>query len=333
MNSNFSRFRIVILGLIVFNLSLLSCKNKEAENKDDSSAAIDSTVSNEPFFKLSLAQWSLEKPIHEGELDPVDFAEKAKELGFDGIEYVNQLYFDKYRDAEDPEAAFSQLLDTLKAKSAEFNVKNVLIMVDGEGDLAAIHDEERTDAVEKHKRWVDAAKFLGCHAIRVNLFGSNDEAEWKSNAVKGLTELSKYAASKKINVLVENHGGLSSNGKLLAEVMEEVDLPNCGTLPDFGNFCLRRKDGKMWGTECIEEYPTYQGIEEMIPYAKAVSAKTYEFDKNGKETTLDIGRILEIVKDSGYKGWIGVEYEGSGLEPEEGILKTKELLLNEAKQL
>ena len=129
MNSNFSRFRIVVLGLIVFNLSLLSCKNKEAENKDDSSAAIDSTVSNEPFFKLSLAQWSLEKPIHEGELDPVDFAEKAKELGFDGIEYVNQLYFDKYRDAEDPEAAFSQLLDSLKAKSAEFNVKNVLIMV------------------------------------------------------------------------------------------------------------------------------------------------------------------------------------------------------------
>ncbi|SFC12603.1 Sugar phosphate isomerase/epimerase [Zunongwangia mangrovi] len=333
MNSNFSRFRIVILGLIVFNLSLLSCKNKEAENKDDSSAAIDSTVSNEPFFKLSLAQWSLEKPIHEGELDPVDFAEKAKELGFDGIEYVNQLYFDKYRDAEDPEAAFSLLLDTLKAKSTEFNVKNVLIMVDGEGDLAAIKDKERTDAVEKHKRWVDAAKFLGCHAIRVNLFGSNDEAEWKSNAVKGLTELSKYAASKKINVLVENHGGLSSNGKLLAEVMEEVDLPNCGTLPDFGNFCLRRKDGKMWGTECIEEYPTYQGIEEMIPYAKAVSAKTYEFDENGKETTLDIGRILKIVKDSGYEGWIGVEYEGSGLEPEEGILKTKELLLNEAKQL
>ena len=206
-------------------------------------------------------------------------------------------------------------------------------MVDGEGDLAANDDTERADAVEKHKRWVDAAKFLGCHAIRVNLFGSNNEAEWKSNAVKGLTEISNYASTQKINVLVENHGGLSSNGKLIAEVMEEVDLPNCGTLPDFGNFCLKRKDGKMWGTECIEEYPVYQGIEEMIPFAKAVSAKTYEFDENGKETTLNIGRILKIVKDSGYEGWIGVEYEGTGLEPEEGILKTKELLLNEAKQL
>lgn len=333
MNKKLSRFRILILGVIVFNLLLLSCKNKEAENKDDSSAAIDSTESNEPFFKLSLAQWSLEKPIHEGELDPVDFAEKAKELGFNGIEYVNQLYFDKYRNSEDPEAAFSQLLDTLKAKSQEFDVKNVLIMVDGEGDLAANDDTERADAVEKHKRWVDAAKFLGCHAIRVNLFGSNNEAEWKSNAVKGLTEISNYASTQKINVLVENHGGLSSNGKLIAEVMEEVDLPNCGTLPDFGNFCLKRKDGKMWGTECIEEYPVYQGIEEMILFAKAVSAKTYEFDENGKETTLNIGRILKIVKDSGYEGWIGVEYEGTGLEPEEGILKTKELLLNEAKQL
>ena len=321
------------MGLIVFNLSFLSCKNKEAENKDTSSATIDSTESNEPFFKLSLAQWSLEKPIHQGELDPIDFAEKAKELGFDGIEYVNQLYFDKYRNSENPEADFSNLLNTLKAKSKENNVKNILIMIDGEGNLAAIDDKEREDAVEKHKRWIDAASFLGCHAVRVNLFGSDDEAQWKSNAVKGLTELSKYAATKDINVLVENHGGFSSNGKLMAEVMEEVDLPNCGTLPDFGNFCLRRKDGKMWGAECIEEYPTYQGIEEMLPYAKAVSAKTYEFDENGKETTLDVGRILKMVKESGYNGWIGVEYEGTGLKPEEGILKTKELLLNEAKKL
>ena len=333
MNNKLSRFRILFLGLIVFNLSFLSCKNKEAENKDNSSATIDSTESNEPFFKLSLAQWSLEKPIHQGELDPIDFAKKAKELGFDGIEYVNQLYFDKYRNSENPEADFSNLLDTLKAKSEENNVKNILIMIDGEGNLAAIDDKEREDAVEKHKRWIDAASFLGCHAVRVNLFGSDDEAQWKSNAVKGLTELSKYAATKDINVLVENHGGFSSNGKLMAEVMEEVDLPNCGTLPDFGNFCLRRKDGKMWGAECIEEYPTYQGIEEMLPYAKAVSAKTYEFDENGKETTLDVGRILKMVKESGYNGWIGVEYEGTGLEPEEGILKTKELLLNEAKKL
>ena len=142
MNNKLSRFRILVLGVIVFNLSLLSCKNKETENKDNSSAAIDSTESNEPFFKLSLAQWSLEKPIHEGELDPVDFAEKAKELGFNGIEYVNQLYFDKYRNSNDPEAAFSQLLDTLKAKSEQFNVKNVLIMVDGEGDLARCRDAE-----------------------------------------------------------------------------------------------------------------------------------------------------------------------------------------------
>ncbi|WBL21010.1 sugar phosphate isomerase/epimerase [Zunongwangia sp. HRR-M8] len=333
MNSQISRFQIILLGVFIFNLSLLSCKNKRAENKDEISTPIDSIVNNKPFFKLSLAQWSLEKPIHSGELDPVDFAEKANQLGFHGIEYVNQLYFSKYRDAKDPEAAFTKLLDTLKAKSEEFSVENVLIMVDDEGDLASIEDGKREEAVQKHKRWVDAAQFLGCHAIRVNLFGSNQEAAWKTNAVKGLSELSEYAATKGINVLVENHGGLSSNAKLLTEVMEEVDLPNCGTLPDFGNFCLRRKNGEMWGAECVEEYPTYQGIEEMIPYAKAVSAKTYEFDENGKETTLDIGRILKIVKDAGYNGWIGVEYEGTGLAPEEGILKTKELLLKEAEKL
>ena len=149
MNNKLSRFRILVLGVIVFNLSLLSCKNKETENKDNSSAAIDSTESNEPFFKLSLAQWSLEKPIHEGELDPVDFAEKAKELGFNGIEYVNQLYFDKYRNSNDPEAAFSQLLDTLKAKSEQFNVKNVLIMVDGEGDFAWRRNAE--GVTERHR--------------------------------------------------------------------------------------------------------------------------------------------------------------------------------------
>ncbi|MDN3593812.1 sugar phosphate isomerase/epimerase family protein [Zunongwangia endophytica] len=333
MNIKTSRFRIIFLGFIVFNLSLLSCKNKETENKENTSASIDSTVSNKPFFKLSLAQWSLEKPIHSGKLDAIDFAEKASQLGFEGVEYVNQLYFDKYRDSDNPEAAFSKLLDTLKAKSEQFNVENVLIMVDDEGDLAAMEDEKREEAIQKHKRWVDAAQFLDCHAIRVNLFGSNKEAEWKTNAVKGLTELSEYASTKGINVLVENHGGLSSNAKLLAEVMDEVDLPNCGTLPDFGNFCLRRKNGEMWGAECVEEYPTYQGIEEMMPYAKAVSAKTYDFNEEGKESSMDISRILKIVKESGYKGWIGVEFEGSNLTPEEGILKTKELLLEEAAQL
>src|SRR5690606_30203711 len=209
----------------------------------------------EPFFKISLAQWSLNEPFESGEIDPMDFPEMARERGFEGVEYVSQLYMKKYVNAEDPKAAFQAMLDTLKAKSQEFKLQNVLIMVDEEGDLASSNETKRNQAVENHKKWVDAAQFLGCHSIRVNLFGSEDPEDWKENSIDGLRKLSEYAATKNINVLVENHGYLSSNARLLAEVMEEVNLPNCGTLPDFGNFCLRREGGDLWDTPCVEEYP------------------------------------------------------------------------------
>jgi sugar phosphate isomerase/epimerase len=206
-------------------------------------------------------------------------------------------------------------------------------MVDGEGDLAVPNEEERNQAVENHKKWVDAAEFLGADAIRVNLFGSDEPEEWKAASIDGLTKLSEYAAGKNINVLVENHGYLSSNAALLVEVMEGVNMENCGTLPDFGNFCLKREGGERWQAACIDEYPKYQGVEEMMPHAKAVSAKSYEFDENGQETTIDYGRMLQIVKDAGYTGFIGVEFEGQELTAEEGILATKDLLIEEGKKL
>lgn len=323
-------FLLPLLFSFILSASLISCKN----NKDNNSVEVveREDPTEDLFFKISLAQWSLSQPVLAGEMDPLDFAQKASEMGFEGIEYVSQLYSSQL-DTTNLEASMQTLLDTLKARSERYNVENVLIMVDNEGELASSSEAERDQAVDNHKKWVDAANFLGAHAIRVNLFGSNEPEEWKSAAADGLRKLSEYAAEKDINVLVENHGYLSSNAKLLVEVMEEVNLPNCGTLPDFGNFCLRREGGERWEAACIEEYPKYKGVEEMMPYAKAVSAKSYDFDEQGNETTIDYGRMLQIVKDHGYTGYIGIEYEGQRLSPEEGIIATRDLLIEEGKKL
>ncbi|HSP12666.1 MAG TPA: sugar phosphate isomerase/epimerase family protein, partial [Salegentibacter sp.] len=311
---------------------IISCKDNQ-KNQDQEIDETAQAENNDPFFKLSLAQWSLNKQIFAGDTDPMEFARVANELGFEGVEYVSGLYAEGIKKADDPQKAMQEVLDTLKAKSEEYNVANVLIMVDGEGELASPDEATRNTAVENHKKWVDAAEFLGCQSIRVNLFGTNDQEEWKSAAVDGLTKLSEYASEKNINVLVENHGYLSSNAALLVEVMEEVNKENVGTLPDFGNFCLKRKEGEQWEAECVEEYPIYQGIEEMMPYAKAVSAKSYDFDEEGNETKLDYARILKTVKDAGYTGFIGVEYEGERLSEEEGIIATRDLLIKEGSKL
>ncbi|MEZ4840539.1 MAG: sugar phosphate isomerase/epimerase family protein [Flavobacteriaceae bacterium] len=308
---------ITTLLLLFF---MVSCK--ENAKKPEEAAEI-TTENNSPAYKLSLAQWSLHKAINDDKtLHPLDFAQKAKEMGFEGIEYVSQLY----RKTIDS-LGMNVVLDSLKSKSETFGVKNVLIMVDGEGDLASQDDKIRTEAVENHKKWVDAAAFLGCHSIRVNLFGSNDPDIWVTNAVSGLQTLATYAKEKNVNIIVENHGQLSSNAELLSKVMDGVNMENCGTLPDFGNFCLKRENGEAWGAPCVEEYDKYKGVEQLMKYAKAVSAKSYDFDENGNETTIDYKRMMDIVKKAGYNGFVGVEYEGSRLSEEEGIKATRDLLI------
>ncbi|HUH29370.1 sugar phosphate isomerase/epimerase family protein [Gelidibacter sp.] len=287
-----------------------------------------STDEKDRFFKLSLAQWSLHRAIGNDKLDPLDFAEKAKEMGFEGIEYVSGLYTKKLESM-----GMEALLEVLKAKSEEHGVENVLIMIDGEGDLAAADEKERNQAVENHKKWVDAADFLGCHSIRVNLFGSDNEEDWIANATVGLKQLAEYGQSKGINVIVENHGGFSSNAALLTRVIKNVNMDNCGTLPDFGNFCMKRDSGENWGENCIEEYDKYKGTEEMMPFAKGVSAKSYDFDDEGNETTLDYPRFLKIVKDAGYTGYVGVEFEGSNVSEEKGIELTRDLLIKIGREL
>ncbi|MEW7290672.1 sugar phosphate isomerase/epimerase family protein [Aquimarina sp. 2304DJ70-9] len=327
--------KTIITGLILM-LILGSCKKNVSQNSEpqkEESSMETPPEETKPFFKLSLAQWSLHKMIQAGEMSPIDFAKKADELGFEGIEYVSQLYTDELKKDPNPQKAMQILLETLKTKSEEHNIQNLIIMVDGEGDLAVLDEKERNDAVENHKKWVDAAQFLGCHSIRVNLFGTNDPKQWIDVATDGLGKLSDYAATKGVNVIVENHGYLSSNASLLVEVMKKVNKPNCGTLPDFGNFCLEREGGARWEAKCIKEYPKYQGVQEMMGYAKAVSAKSYDFDTEGNETTIDYKKMLDIIKKSGYDGFIGVEYEGERLNEIEGITATRDLLISAAKQL
>ncbi|OBX27264.1 sugar phosphate isomerase/epimerase [Gelidibacter algens] len=316
-------FRTFCLTFLVTTL-LVGCKETAAKS-DQAQVMVGDKA---PFFKLSLAQWSLHRAIQNNELDPMDFAEKAKEMGFEGIEYVSGLYTKKLESM-----GMEALLDSLKAESKAHGIENVLIMIDGEGDLAASDEKERNMAVENHKKWVDAAQFLGCHSIRVNLFGSNNEDEWTSNATKGLKQLAEYGKSKDINIIVENHGGFSSNAELLSSVIRNIDMDNCGTLPDFGNFCMKRESGGNWDGKCIDTYDNYKGIEEMMPYAKGVSAKSYDFDAEGNETTLDYPRLLKIVKDAGYTGFVGVEFEGSNVSEEKGIELTRNLLLKIGKDL
>ncbi|HSI69646.1 MAG TPA: sugar phosphate isomerase/epimerase family protein [Gillisia sp.] len=333
MSQNLTKLLPSLLFSFFLALGVSSCKNEEKKDTEAIAEQPSENGNDDLFFKLSLAQWSLSKPVFEGEMDPLDFAEKANEMGFEGIEYVSGMFNPWLEEAGNSPEALQTLLDTLKSRSERYNVENVLIMIDGEGDLATPNEKERNQAVENHKKWVDAAQFLGAESIRVNLFGTDNPDEWKAASIDGLTKLSEYAAGKNVNVLVENHGYLSSNAALLVEVIQGVNMENCGTLPDFGNFCLKREGGERWEAACIEEYPKYEGVEEMMPHAKAVSAKSYEFDENGQETSIDFGRMLQIIKDAGYTGFIGVEFEGQTLSAEEGILATKDLLIEEGKKL
>lgn len=316
------------VGFVLFFVVAVSCSTEKKKAPE----TIEVVETQPPFFKLSLAQWSLHKTFLNDSVDPFLFAEKANTMGFEGLEYVNHLYNRFLDTIENKEEAMKLLVEKLNAEAEKNNVKNLLVMIDGEGDLASEEVKLRDEAVEKHKKWVDAAAGLGCHSIRVNLFGATEPEAWKTAAVDGLTKLAAYAADKNINVLVENHGYLSSNAALLAQVMSAVNKPNCGTLPDFGNFCLKREGGKLWDAPCVEEYDRYKGVTELMPYAKAVSAKSYAFDSLGNETKIDYSKMLGIVKHAGYTGFIGVEYEGE-IPEEEGIMATKKLLIAAAQNL
>lgn len=276
-------------------------------------------------LKISLAEWSLHRELTAGKLDNLDFAAKAKnDFGIDAVEYVNGFFGGKKMNFK--EAAKNQnYLNELLKRSKDAGVFNHLIMVDDEGPLALPNDKERLQAVDNHKKWIEAAKFLGCLTVRVNLHGEGDSATKKIASIDSLSRLGEFAKPMDINIVVENHGSDSSKGYWIVDVMKQVNKTNVGTLPDFGNFCISHP----WGTTqdgCKDEYDRYKGIEEMLPFAKGVSAKTYDFDLNGGQPTMDYKRLIDIVKASSFKGYIGIEFEGNKGNEEEGIRKTKALL-------
>ncbi|MGI9014040.1 MAG: sugar phosphate isomerase/epimerase family protein [Phycisphaerales bacterium] len=302
---------------IVLGGGLLSHTSEAASTMSTSArdARRNGNDDNQPFH-ISLAEWSLHRTIGAGEMTNLDFPTVARQkFNIEAIEYVNSFFKDKARDHE--------YLRDLKQRCDAEGVKSLLIMCDGEGALGDADEAKRTTAIENHYRWVEAAKYLGCHSIRVNAQSSGTPDEQQKLAADGLRRLTEFSAQHDINTIVENHGGLSSNGSWLAGVMKMVDHDRCGTLPDFGNFCMdwsRRDDPEVW-------YDRYKGVQELMPFAKAVSAKSNDFDdETGEETTTDYARMINIVLESGYTGWIGIEYEGSRLDEAAGIIATKKLL-------
>lgn len=275
----------------------------------------------EPLFRISLAEWSLHRAIFdEKSLDHLDFAKTAKrEFGIEAVEYVNQMFKDKARD--------QAYLAEMKTRAEGEGVRSLLIMVDGEGALGDTDEAKRLEAVENHVKWLEAAQFLGCHSIRVNAAGRGTRAEVAAAAVDGLGRLATRGKEFGLNVIVENHGGYSSDGAWLSGVMSQVGMDNCGTLPDFGNFCIERTTMADGSHGCADEYDRYQGVTELMPFAKAVSAKSHDFDEAGNETHTDYTRMMRIVTDAGYHGFVGIEYEGHGVDEMTGIQRTLDLLV------
>jgi L-ribulose-5-phosphate 3-epimerase len=263
-----------------------------------------------PAFRISLAQWTINRELKSGEIDNLDFAKVAHEHGISALEYVNQFFMDKAKD--------EKYLAEMKKRAADLGVKSLIIMCDREGNIGDPDGKKRTQTVDNHRKWVDAAKFLGCHSIRVNAGSSGTWEEQVELAVDGLSRLVEIGAKQEINVIVENHGGLSSNADWLAEVIGKVDHPRCGTLPDFGNF--RIKDG--------ESYDSYRGIEKLMKWAKGVSVKDQVWDDKGNTAPLDFDRMLKIVLKTGFNGYCGIEFGGYA-----GLRRSRKLLEDSRERL
>ena len=332
---NKQNFSSLLAACLIFSgATFMSSCGSETQSTDEIAAPAEMAAS--PDFQISLAQWSLHKTffgagiadwrtfgrllqespdsVLQGDKDPMEFPQMAAEYGVNSIELVNTFYYGKADDMAYWEA--------FKQKCDEAGVTVGLIMCDVLGNLGDADEAARQQAVENHYKWVDVAKFLGAHSIRVNAAGSGTAEEVALNAIDGLSKLGEYGASQGVNIIVENHGGYSSDGQWLSGVMEGVGMANVGTLPDFGNFCVER------GPEytCAVEYDRYVGMAELMPFAKGVSAKANVFDANGNEANMDYLQLMQIVKDSGFKGYVGIEYEGNELSEDEGIKATKALL-------
>lgn len=288
-------------------------------------SAFRSTDLADPAIQISLAEWSFHRAIQEGKLDHLDFPAKVKkEFGISAVEYVNGFFGGTKMDFREA-AKNKTYLDEMLRRSRDAGVFNHLLMVDDEGPLSSPDQKELLASVENHKKWIEAARALGCLTVRVNLHGEGDPEDRKKASVESLSRLGEFAGPMNINVVVENHGSVTSNAGWLVDVMKQVNRANVGTLPDFGNFCISHP----WGTiqeGCDDQYDIYIGVEQLLPFAKGVSAKTYDFDGNGLQPLMDYKRLIGLVRASGFKGYIGIEYEGINQPEDEGVRNTQALL-------
>ena len=288
-------------------------------------STIPSISFGETPLKIGLAQWSFHRALRSKKLDNLDFAKTAKEKFDIGVvEYVNVFFSDKVKNKE--------YLNEMVARSVDIGVKNSLIMIDGEGNLGDSNERKRNKAIDNHKKWVEAANYIGCNHIRVNAAGNGSEDEVSKYASDSLQKLGDFSKDFNINIIVENHGGYSSDAQWLVGVIKNTERKNVGTLPDFGNFCVKSRPNKLssWGglSGCAVEYDKYKGVKEMLPYAKSVSAKSINFDDQGSSIEIDFYKMMKIVKQSGYSEYVSIEYEGNSHSEEEGIRLTKKLMLD-----
>jgi len=281
--------------------------------------------SSDPDIRISLAEWSFHRALESGKMDHLDFPSRAKnEFSISAVEYVNGFFGGTKMNFKEAAKNKAYLNEMLK-RSQDAGVYNHLLMCDDEGPLSSTNEKERLESVDNHKKWIEAAKILGCVTVRVNLHGEGSAEDRKESSVDALSLLGEFAKPMQVNVVVENHGSVTSNAEWLADVMKQVGRDNVGTLPDFGNFCISHP----WGTiqeGCTEMYDIYKGVQQLLPYAKGISAKTYDFDSNGEQPLLDYKKLIDIVKASGFKGYIGIEYEGINQPEDEGVRNTQKLL-------
>ena len=282
-----------------------------------------STIAAEPLYKISLAEWSINKPLFAGQMQHLDFAKIAKGVGIDAIEYVNQFFKDKAKD--------TAFLREMNSRAKGEGVTQVLIMCDGEGNLGDPDAAKRQIAVENHYKWVEAAKFLGCHTIRVNGYSSGTPEEQMKLVADGMRKLAEFGDQHDINVVIENHGGLSSNGKWLVQTIKMTNHKRAGTLPDFGNFRIAGP-GRGNPDAKVESYDSYVGVAEMMPFAKGVSVKPRVWDANGNSSDIDLPKMMKIVVDAGYRGHCGIEYGPEGKELE-GVKDLRQQLEKVREQL
>ncbi len=269
--------------------------------------------------KLTLGQWTFNKELRSGAMTNQQFIRKAADLGFDGIDYVNAFFKNKVDN--------KPFLDSLKTTARKAGIKQVLILLDGLGELAAEEPGARKFSIDEHKKWIDAAQYLGCYGVRLNIHGKGTPEQIKDRAIASVKELQKYAATKNIQLLIENHGGISNNGDWLLSLMKELNPYAVHALPDFDNWCWERDRDDYYSGSCIKRFDRYDGMTKLMPYARAVSAKAFQFDSQGLEPNIDFYRMMDIIKASGYKGYIELEYEGEDLDASQGIALTRLLAI------